>query len=62
MGKPISDERAVQLDSKALDELVGQYRGTSEKLTIRRDGNRLFAQDPENPEVELFAAGAMPSS
>lgn len=57
IGAPIAEAKVVALDAAALDAFVGQYQAGAEKLSVRRDGNRLFAQDPENPEVELFAAG-----
>lgn len=55
IGKPIIDAKIIKLDVTILDTYLGQYRaGEDESLTVRRQGDRLFAQDPGNPEVELF--------
>ena len=58
LGTPMSEPQIVRLDAGALDKYVGRYEAGSDALTVRRDGSRLFAQDPENPEVELFPVAA----
>jgi D-alanyl-D-alanine carboxypeptidase len=55
IGKPISEPKIVKVDPGVLDKYVGQYQESSVGLTtVRRDGDRLFAQTEGDPEVELF--------
>jgi CubicO group peptidase (beta-lactamase class C family) len=55
IGKPIIETKVIKLDVRVLDAYAGQYQaGADESLTVRRQGDQLFAQDPGNPEVELF--------
>lgn len=55
IGKPINDPKIIKLDAKILETYVGQYQESDDNLiTVRRDGERLFAQATNDPEVELF--------
>ena len=59
MGSPITDAKPVAVDTATLARYVGEYQNDAgEKLSVRREAARLFAQDPENPEVELFPVAA----
>ncbi len=45
----------VKLDLKLYDSYVGQYElRPGRMLTISREGNKLFAQMPNEPKVEIF--------
>jgi D-alanyl-D-alanine carboxypeptidase len=57
IGKPLSEQSTVTLSASALDRLVGEYALGEEKLTVRRDGNKLMGQAPGDPEFELFPVG-----
>jgi D-alanyl-D-alanine carboxypeptidase len=55
IGKPITEPKIIKLDTRLLDEYVGQYQeGAGDVTTVRREGDRLFAQSAGDPEVELF--------
>ncbi len=46
----------VSVDRAVLESYVGRYQFPDKDIwTIRRDGNRLFASHPANPENEIFA-------
>jgi D-alanyl-D-alanine carboxypeptidase len=58
IGKPIHDPKIIELEGKLLDSYVGQYGASGgDSLVVRREGNRLVAQGPEDPEYELFPIG-----
>ena len=59
IGKPIVKPKEIQLTAAALDQFVGVYAAGDERLTVRRDGARLFSQNPGDPEVELFPTSAV---
>ncbi len=48
---------AVPLAPAMLERLAGRYHSAELEvtLTIRRDGNRLFGRENDDPEIELFA-------
>jgi CubicO group peptidase (beta-lactamase class C family) len=53
----LEDVKAVRLDAKALDVIVGRYDygGGQAILTVTREGDRLFAQLTGQPKFEIFA-------
>jgi CubicO group peptidase (beta-lactamase class C family) len=52
----LEDLRAVKLDAKALDAVVGRYDygGGKTILTVTREGERLFAELTGQPRFEIF--------
>jgi D-alanyl-D-alanine carboxypeptidase len=55
IGRPVSEPNIVKLDARSLEKYAGQYQdGEGEITTVRREGERLFAQSGNDPEVELF--------
>jgi CubicO group peptidase (beta-lactamase class C family) len=55
VAKRIADEETVKVDPETLDRYVGKYDYTgSGVMTVRRDGNRLWAQLNGQPEFEIF--------
>jgi D-alanyl-D-alanine carboxypeptidase len=56
VGRPEPKRVAITLPAETLDRYVGVYVLSPEmKLVISRDGNKLFAQRPPGPKVELLA-------
>ena len=51
----LGDPPAIVLTHAQIDELAGTYRSGSTTLTIRRDGDRIFAQRADGPEQEQKA-------
>ncbi|MBV9063228.1 MAG: serine hydrolase [Alphaproteobacteria bacterium] len=48
----------VAIEPKVLDNYVGTYEySDTDSMTISREGNRLFAQEPGQDRYELFAEG-----
>jgi CubicO group peptidase (beta-lactamase class C family) len=58
IGKPVIEPKVIRIAATALEQFVGEYQDGDEKLTIRRDGDRLFARSSPDPEVELFPVSA----
>jgi len=56
-GKDVKRKKAVTLDTKILDEIVGVYE-ISKGLdrTITREGNKLFSQKTNKRKLEVFAS------
>jgi hypothetical protein len=48
------DTSTVPVSTSALDALVGRYDHSGPVMTVTREGNRLFAQLPFQPRIELF--------
>ena len=56
LSAPPKQREEVQLDRRALDRIVGRYELARDFiLTIRRDGDRAFAQATGQPEAEIYA-------
>lgn len=56
LSEPPKRRVAVKLDGAALDRVTGRYELAREFfVTIRRDGDRTFAQATGQPEAEIFA-------
>jgi D-alanyl-D-alanine-carboxypeptidase/D-alanyl-D-alanine-endopeptidase len=56
LSEPPKQRQAVKLDPGALDRVAGRYELARDfVLTIRRDGDRVFAQASGQPEAEIFA-------
>lgn len=55
----IQPRKAVELSTEVLDRYVGKYKYGFGRLTIRREGEQLFAQMTGQPEFELFAESEM---
>jgi hypothetical protein len=57
LGLPAPEKKAVKLEAKNLDPLLGVYAGeTKQEFYISRDGDKLFAQRQGGAKNELFAA------
>jgi D-alanyl-D-alanine carboxypeptidase len=55
-GKPVVEKKAVTLDTKILDAIVGTYQiGEGDQRVITREGNRLFSQRSGSRKLEAFA-------
>jgi D-alanyl-D-alanine carboxypeptidase len=56
IGDPYREPVQVKLDPKEFDVYTGVYRNTDQTLgTVRREGDRLFAQRAGLPKLEMFA-------
>jgi serine-type D-Ala-D-Ala carboxypeptidase/endopeptidase len=56
LSEPPRQREEVQLDRRALDRVAGRYELARDfVLTIRRNGDRAFAQATGQPEAEIFA-------
>jgi len=56
LSEPPTQREAVQLGRGALDRVAGRYELALDfVLTIRRDGDRAYAQATGQPEAEIFA-------
>jgi CubicO group peptidase (beta-lactamase class C family) len=58
LSAPPKEHIAVKVDAAGLDRIAGRYELARDfVLTIRRDGDRAFAQATGQPEAEIFAEG-----
>ncbi|HVE84421.1 MAG TPA: serine hydrolase [Myxococcales bacterium] len=56
--RPPKAHHEVPIDSAVLDRYVGRYRfSATDVLTVTRDGNRLYGQEPGQDKFEMFAEG-----
>jgi serine-type D-Ala-D-Ala carboxypeptidase/endopeptidase len=56
LSEPPKQREEAQLDRRALERVAGRYELARDfVLTIRRDGDRAFAQATGQPEAEIFA-------
>lgn len=56
LGRPVKKRTAIKLDEKTLDRYIGVYELTPNfKLTVTREGDRLFIQGSNQPNTEVFA-------
>jgi CubicO group peptidase (beta-lactamase class C family) len=51
--EPESERPAVEVDSAIYDDYAGDYQIGPEVVTVFRDGDRLWAQGPNGPRLEL---------
>jgi D-alanyl-D-alanine carboxypeptidase len=59
IGKPIVEQKIIQLPAKTLDAYVGKYvNDDGEAVSVRQEGGRIFLQGDGDPEVEIFAIKA----
>jgi hypothetical protein len=55
-GKELKEKKAVTLDTKTLDAIVGVYKFTEGNLrTVTRGGNQLYTQRTRGPKLAAFA-------
>jgi D-alanyl-D-alanine carboxypeptidase len=55
IGKPMAAAKTVRFSQRVLETFAGEYQKDADnRLTVRRDGERLFAQSPGDPEFEIF--------
>lgn len=56
-GKDVREKKAVILDTKILDQIVGVYENSEGvSSTITREGTRLYSRRPGSRRLEFFAA------
>jgi D-alanyl-D-alanine carboxypeptidase len=57
IGEPYREPAQVRRDPKEFDAYVGTYRNSDQTLgTVKREGDRLFAQRNGLPRLEMFAS------
>jgi CubicO group peptidase (beta-lactamase class C family) len=55
-GKQVKEKKAVTLDTKILDAIVGVYKIAAGDLrTVTREGNQLYTQRGQGPKLPVFA-------
>ncbi|MFC2141096.1 serine hydrolase domain-containing protein [Acidobacteriota bacterium] len=55
-GKELKEKKAVTLDTKILDAIVGTYKITEdEQRIVTREGNQLYTQRSQGPKLAAFA-------
>jgi hypothetical protein len=55
-GKELKEKKAVTLDTKILDAIVGVYKISEDEVrTVTREGNQLFTQRTRGPKLPVFA-------
>jgi CubicO group peptidase (beta-lactamase class C family) len=55
-GKQLKEKKAVTLDTKILDAIVGVYKiAEGELRTVTREGNQLYTQRGPGPKLPVFA-------
>jgi CubicO group peptidase (beta-lactamase class C family) len=58
IGKPHADPAAVPLTPEQAEAYVGRYvTAPDARMTVSRDGNRLFVQGGDGPKTEIVPAG-----
>jgi CubicO group peptidase (beta-lactamase class C family) len=50
------ERKEIKVDSKITDDYVGTYELRPQPLVITKEGDKLMAEGPGQPKVELFAA------
>jgi CubicO group peptidase (beta-lactamase class C family)/uncharacterized pyridoxamine 5'-phosphate oxidase family protein len=53
-GKKLKEEVIIQLKPEILDNYVGKYKLENTIVTVTRENNRLFAEAPGQPKVEML--------
>jgi hypothetical protein len=55
-GKPVKQRKAITLDTKTLDTIVGVYKiSKDESRTVTREGNQLYTQRTGSRKLPVFA-------
>jgi CubicO group peptidase (beta-lactamase class C family) len=55
-GKELKEKKAVTLDTKILDAIVGVYKISEDEVrTVTREGNQLYTQRSRGPKLPVFA-------
>ncbi|MGD2089270.1 MAG: serine hydrolase [Candidatus Aminicenantes bacterium] len=55
-GKQLKEKKAVTLDTKILDAIVGVYKISEDEVrTVTREGNQLYTQRTRSPKLAVFA-------
>jgi CubicO group peptidase (beta-lactamase class C family) len=55
-GKELKEKKAITLDTKILDAIVGVYKISEDEVrTVTREGNQLYTQRTQGPKLAAFA-------